>query len=142
MGVIDQAKQEVSKAWKLLWAGIGAVLGSPVAVAVAAAFGIAFTCQLIYAPWRFPPLGRLSLAQLGLPSIDFGAAGAIAGEAGSAALRQGAPDAVKDFFAENSDLIPYANAALLALSVAVFIWAARQQMIRYKRRPQAISVYQ
>lgn len=137
MGVIDQAKDEIAAAPKRFARAIEALLGSRVAVAVAAAFTIAFVCQLIYAPARLPPVGGLSLVQLGLPPLDLGMAGGVLKDAGDAALRQDAPGAIADFFQQNAWLIPYANIAGLVIFSALFVWTIVLQMKNYRRRPEA-----
>lgn len=101
---------------------LAAVIGSRVLLAVLATFAIAFAANLLYSPEDLPRVGGLSLAQAGLPpSIDFGVAGEQAGEAISAAQREGAAGYVQAFFAENSDLIPVFNAVGLGLSLVLLL---------------------
>jgi len=89
------------------------LFNSRIAVAVAAVFALTFACQLVYARERLPPVGGLSLAQLGLPSFDLGRAGDVLRDAGAAAQRQGAGEHVQGFFTEHSALIAWANAIMM-----------------------------
>lgn len=110
------------------------LFNSRIAVAVAAVFAITFACQLIYARERLPPIGGLSLAQLGLPAFDLGRAGEVLRDAGAAAQRQGAGENVQSFFVEHSALIPWANVIGLVLALALLAWTLWLQMRNYSER--------
>lgn len=110
------------------------LFNSRIAVAVAAVFALTFACQLVYARERLPPIGGLSLAQLGLPSLDLGKAGEVLRDAGAAAQRQGAGEHVQGFFTEHSALIPWANVVGLVLALALLAWTLWLQMRNYSER--------
>lgn len=139
MNAIDSAKQEIAATGRRLGDAVRAVFGSRVAVAVTAAFSIAFGCQLVYAIDRPPPVAGLSLVQLGLPPIELGRAGEVAQEAGAAAMRNGLPEQVANFFAAHPAIVPWVNVAGFALCASLFVWTLYLQTRQYKRRPELLK---
>lgn len=101
---------------------LNALIGSRMLLAVLAVSAIAFASRLMFAPDRLPSVGGLSLAQVGLPPLDFGVAGEQLAQAREAALREGASGYVQTFLAANGDLIPMFNAIGLGLCLALLAW--------------------
>ena len=112
------------------------VLSSRVVVGASAALTLAFACQLLYARNRLPPLGGLSLIQLGLPPLNLGDAGQTLRDAADAAQRQGATAAATDFLATHPALIPYVNLAGFFVFAALLAWTFALQIQAYRQRAQ------
>lgn len=132
MNAIDDAKAEIKATRMRFRRAAVLLLASPAVMGAAAVFSIAFGAQLIYARERLPPIGGLSLLQLGLPSLDLGRAGEVIGEAGSAAVRQGGVDNVNAFLLEHAVLIPYLNGVGFAACLAFLIWTMWIQAQTYR----------
>lgn len=139
MNAIDDVKREVEATKNRFGKAVRTVFGSRVAVAVMCAFTLTFGCQLIYAIDRPPPVGGLSLVQIGLPPIELGQAGKMAQEAGQSAMRNGLPEQVAAFFAENPGVVPWVNIAGFALFASLLAWTLYLQMRQYKRRPELLK---
>jgi len=132
--MFKQAGEEIRATQSRFKRALILLFNSRIAVAVAAVFALTFACQLIYARERLPPIGGLSLAQLGLPSFDLGRAGDVLADAGAAAQRQGAGASVQGFFTEHAALIPWANVIGLVLALALLAWTLWLQMRNYSER--------
>jgi len=142
MNAVADAKAQASATKDRFVKAIELVLSARIAVAAAATLALAFGTQLIYAPGRAPPLGGLSLAQLGLlPPLDLGQAGDMLQEAGAAAQRQGAGGAIAGFFAEHPAFVPWANGLGLALALGLLGWTMWLQMRAYARARHAVTYY-
>lgn len=132
MTSIEQAKTKFREEKQKVFGSIRALVGSRAALAVLTLFFVGFGAHLFFAPTRLPPMGDLSFAQVGLPPLDFGETGRMAGEARDAAIREDVPGTVMGFINENRSLVPILNAVgfagcfvLLLLNMA----AARQKWL-------------
>jgi hypothetical protein len=134
MSALDKAKAEIRAERLRVRQALTMVFGSPVAMAVAAVFAIAFGTQLLYARERLPPLGGLSLAQVGLPPLDFGRVGELAKEASEAAIRQGAGQQAQGFLTEHAWLVPYLNIAGFVFFALFLAWTFRIQARLYRQK--------
>ncbi|MGE0742447.1 MAG: hypothetical protein AB7O98_13990 [Hyphomonadaceae bacterium] len=72
---LDEAKAMVRTQRLKIASSVSLIAGSRWLLAILATFVIAFATHLAYAPERLPTVGGLSVAQAGLPPIDFGLAG-------------------------------------------------------------------
>ena len=101
---------------------LSAIAGSRWLMAILAAFTLAFGLHAIYAPARLPPIGGLSLSQVGLPSgIDFGVVGEQARQAQQAAQRQDVRGHVTQIIDQHAAWIPYINYAGFALALVLLL---------------------
>lgn len=107
---LDEAKAIYREEKAKLSGSLSAVAGSRWIMAVLATLAIAFGADLLYFPNRLPAIGGLSLTMIGLPPLDFGIVGDQAVQAGEAAQRQGAQDAIGSFLADHANLVPILNA--------------------------------
>lgn len=128
---LSEAKEIYREEKGKVLSSLNSVIGSRVLMAVLATLGIAFAANLVYSPGELPRVGGLSLAQAGLPPVDFGIVGEQAGQAAAAARREGAGGFVEAFLAEHASLIPALNAVGLGLSLALL---ALNMTIMTKRR--------
>ena len=133
MGAIEQAKAEARAFRRRMGDAARAMIGARVTVGVSCLFALAFGAALVINPQRLPPIGGLTLAQVGLPPLNFGAERQIAGDIVGAANRQGGADALRDFLAAHPDLIPGLNIAGLALALLMLGVALATQMRDWRR---------
>jgi hypothetical protein len=118
---LSDAKAIVHEEKLKLTTGLSTVIGSRWLLAILATFVMAFAVHLAYAPERLPNVGGLSLAQAGLPPLDFGFVGEQAAQARDAALREGAPSEVQAFLTEHAAQIPLFNAVGLGLCALLLL---------------------
>ena len=119
MQSLDEAKAAFRTEKHKVSTALSTVIGSRWLLAIAATFALAFATHLAYAPARLPPVGGLSLAQVGLPPLDFGVAGEQAARAREAAARQGAPSRLQAAINDNREYVPLMNAAGLGLALLI-----------------------
>ncbi len=101
---------------------LSAIAGSRWLMAILAAFTLAFGLHAIYAPARLPPIGGLSLSQVGLPSgIDFGVVGEQARQAQQAAQREDVRGHVTQIIDQHATWIPYINYVGFALALILLL---------------------
>jgi hypothetical protein len=132
---LNEAKAAFQAEKNKISSALSALIGSRWLLAIVATFALAFATHLAYAPERLPPVGGLSFAQVGLPPVDFGAAGEQAARAREAAQRQGAPGKVQDFIDDNRASVPLMNAiglglALLILGVNLTVMTKRRRVTK------------
>ncbi len=112
---------------------LSAIAGSRWLMAILAALVLAFGLHAIYAPARLPPIGGLSLAQVGLPSnIDFGVVGEQARQAQEAAQRQNVGAHVTSLIDQQATWIPIINYAGFGVALVLLLI---NMTIMTKRRP-------
>ncbi len=120
-----------------LWAYVGALLGSRLGMAVATLVFVAFGAHTLAAPDRFPPIGTVSLNQLGLlppappkPEVALILPEQIAayepeiraeGRAAAQAAKPYLVDAAQEFIARHPVAIPILNAAAAAAGFLLMI---------------------
>jgi hypothetical protein len=122
MPSLDHAKTAFRAEKAKLSHALSTLAGSRWLTALIASLAMSFGVTLAYAPDRLPHLSGMSLTSFGLPdTLDFGAAGARAGEAAAAAQRQGAGEAIAAFLAEHAGVIPWINGAAFALCCALLL---------------------
>lgn len=119
---LDEAKAIVVEEKAKLTTALSTVIGSRWLLAILATFALAFAIHLAYAPDRLPHVSGLSLTQVGLPpSLDFGVVGEQAAQARDAAVRQGAPDKVRQFLNNHAAQIPLYNAIGLGACLVLLL---------------------
>lgn len=130
---LEDAKRIVRDERAKLRAALSALAGSRWLTAILATFVIAFGANVLYSPDRLPDVGGLSVAAIGLPpSLDFGYAGEIAGQARAAAQAHGAPSRVDSFLAANRAFVPALNS--LGLGVSVLLLLGNMALMTTRRR--------
>jgi hypothetical protein len=133
---LTEAKQVFHEEKVKVTSSLSAIAGSRWLMAILASFTLAFGLHAIYAPARLPPIGGLSLAQVGLPSgIDFGVVGEQARQAQEAAQRQNVGGHVTQIIDQHATYIPYINyagfaLALILLMVNITIMTKRRRYTR------------
>ncbi len=135
MSAFDDAKKEVLGTPARIGGAVRTFFGSRVAIAVTCAFAITFGCQLLLNKDEPAPLAGLSLVQIGLPPLELGRVGELADEAGKSAMRNGAPEAIAQFFDENPWAPAWFNGIGFALFALLFVWTLYLQARQYKRHP-------
>ncbi len=133
MNAIAEAKAGIKATRARFRRAVTLLLGSPVAMAVSAVMTLSFGAQALYAPGRLPPVGGLSLAQVGLPSLDLGGAGDMLREASDAAIRQGGLEQARGFLSEHAALIPWLNIAGFVFFALFFVWTLWIQARNYRQ---------
>lgn len=119
---LAEAKQIVREERLKVQNSLSAIAGSRWLMAILATFVIAFGTHLAYAPARLPPVGGLSLAQIGMPTeVDFGFVGEQAQAAREAAERQGGQERAQEALAANAERIPLFNAIGFGLALALLL---------------------
>ena len=130
---LNEAKQVFHEEKTKVTSSLSAIAGSRWLMAILATFTLAFGLHAIYAPARLPPIGGLSLAQVGLPSnVDFGVVGEQARQAQEAAQRQDVRGHVTQIIDQHATWIPYINYAGFALALILLLG---NMWIMTKRRP-------
>src|SRR5262245_16405085 len=133
---LNEAKAMIHAEKVKVTSSLSAIAGSRWLMAILAAFTLAFGLHALYAPARLPPIGGLSLTQIGLPSnLDFGKAGELAHEAHDAALRQNVGGHVTSLLDQYAAYIPYINyvgfgLALVLLLINMTIMTKRRRYTR------------
>lgn len=133
MRAIEQAKAEARAFRRRMGDAARAMIGARATVGVSCLFALAFGAALAINPQRLPPIGGLTLAQVGLPPLNFGAERQIAGDIIGAANRQGGADALRDFLAAHPELIPGLNVAGLALALMLLCVSIIAQVRDWRR---------
>ncbi|MGE0046728.1 MAG: hypothetical protein AB7J28_15325 [Hyphomonadaceae bacterium] len=133
IAIVEKAKTEASAFKNRMQRAWNAIVGARVTVAVMAMFAMAFGITILIAPFRLPPIGGLSLAQVGLPDLQLGAEKQIAGDIVGAADRQGGAQVVRQFFDAHPELIPIANWTGLGLAVLFLVLAIAIQIRQFRR---------
>ncbi|MBS0384591.1 MAG: hypothetical protein JSS00_04495 [Proteobacteria bacterium] len=119
---LAEAKQMLTVEKAKVTTSLSAIAGSRWLMAILASFTMAFGLHAIYAPARLPPIGGLSLAQIGLPSgVDFGVVGEQARQAQEAAQRQNVGAHVTQIIDQHAAWVPYVNYAGFALALALLL---------------------
>jgi hypothetical protein len=119
---LNEAKQIFREEKTKVTSSIAAIAGSRWLMAILATFVLAFGAHLAFAPSRLPPVGGLSIAQVGLPQgVDFGVVGEQARAAREAAERQDAAGRAQGFFEENAERIPLFNAIGFGLTLVLLL---------------------
>jgi hypothetical protein len=129
---VKEAKELVAAEKAKVTSALAAITGSRVAMAVAAVLTVGFGAHAIYSPTRLPPIGGLSLAQVGLPPLDFGLLGQGVRDASDAAIREGAPTHVAAFVAEHQDWVPVANVIGFGVCLLLLLWTFRIQARKWR----------
>lgn len=129
---LDEAKALVRAEKAKVTSALGAIFGSRVAMAVAAVLTVGFGSHVVFSPDRLPPIGGLTLAQVGLPPLDFGLLGQGVRDASDAAMREGAAGEVTAFLGENQDLIPLLNAVGFGACLLLLLWTFRIQARKWR----------
>jgi len=130
---LAEAKQIVREERLKIQNSLSAIAGSRWLMAILATFAIAFGTHLAYAPARLPPVGGLSLAQVGLPSgVDFGVVGEQAQAARDAAVRQGGGERVQQAIDENASRIPLIN--MIGFGLALVLLLGNMWIMTGRRR--------
>ena len=112
---------------------LSAIAGSRWLMAILASLVLAFGLHATYAPARLPPIGGLSLAQIGLPSgVDFGVVGEQARQAQQAAQRQDVRGHVRQIIDQHAAWIPYINYAGFGLTLILLM--ANMTIMTKRRR--------
>src|SRR5688572_20559404 len=101
MSSIDQAKAKLASEKNKVVTAVNALAGTRVVLAVCTLFVTVFGAHLVFAPDRLPGVAGLSLASVGLPSVDFGEAGRLAEEARRSEGAGMARAEARGFFAQN-----------------------------------------
>jgi hypothetical protein len=127
---IEDAKAELKALPKRVRKAFHTVVNNRGTLALFVMLAIAFGAQAALAPTRLPPLGGWSLAAVGLPPLDLGEAGRIAGDAGQAAARQGGGDRLKEALDARPELKPVINGvgfgASLVIALLLAVYQSRQ----------------
>ena len=119
---LKEAKAIVHEEKVKLTTSLSAIAGSRWLMAILATFALAFGLHALYAPARLPPIGGLSLAQIGLPTgVDFGVLGEQAKQAQEAAARQNVGGHVTNLIDQHAAYIPYINYAGFAVALILLL---------------------
>jgi hypothetical protein len=130
---LSEAKQVFHEEKLKVTSSLSIIAGSRWLMAILASFTLAFGLHSIYAKDRLPPIGGLSLAQLGLPSgVDFGVVGEQARQAQQAAQRQDVHGHVTQILDAHAAWIPYINYIGFGLALVLLLI---NMTIMTKRRP-------
>src|SRR5262249_493998 len=109
---LNEAKAVYHQEKVKVTSSLSAIAGSRWLIAILAFFVLAVGLHSIYARDRLPPVGGLSLAQVGLPTgIDFGVVGEETRQVQEAARRQNVSAHVRSILDQNAAWIPYINYA-------------------------------
>jgi hypothetical protein len=145
MPSIGEVKLRIAEERAKVTTSINAVLGSRWLLAVLAAFAISFASHTIFFPERLPPVAGITIANLGLPTTDFGLVGDQATQAYEAAQRQDVSGRLGELLAERPQLAATLNIAGLVISLLLLVWNIHLASRRYahgvalfipkKRRP-------
>jgi hypothetical protein len=119
---MDEVKARVAAEKGKLTTAFRTIVGARVTLAVLALFVIGFASHLLYAPDRLPPVGGLSLAQVGLPTLDLGETGELAKQAREAAERENVGGSVQGFIDENRSIVPVLNGIGFGGCLVLLIW--------------------
>jgi hypothetical protein len=119
---LNEAKAMVHEEKVKVTSSLSIIAGSRWLMAVLAAFVMAFGLHSIYARDRLPPIGGLSLAQVGLPSgVNFGVVGDEVRQAREAAHRQHVDERARAAVDRNAVWIPYINYAGFAVALVLLL---------------------
>jgi hypothetical protein len=133
MPSLKEAKAEVAAAQGRIARAAQVLLGARVTAAAAAMLAIAFGMTLLLTPDRLPPVGGLSLAAVGLPSLELGQEKEVAKDIIDAARRQGGEDRAKELFERFPEAVPYANGLGLLASLLLLVFCLRSQSRQFQR---------
>jgi hypothetical protein len=130
---LDDAKAMFRAEKAKVVSSVSAIAGSRWLLAILATLAVAFATHVAYAPSRLPPIGGLSITQVGLPqSVDFGYAGEHARAAREAAEREDVAGRATSWAETNADKIWIVNAVglgatLVLLAVNLVIMTRRRR---------------
>jgi hypothetical protein len=119
---MNEVKARVAAEKGKLVTAFRAIVGARVTLAVLALFVIGFGSHLLYSPDQLPPVAGLSLAQVGLPSLDLGETGNLAKQAREAAERENVGGSVQGFLDENRSIVPVLNGIGFGACLILLIW--------------------